>query len=71
MEWLKIVEIALTALAAVAPAAAAALTGGQTVPEALAAARSSLKALPVRSGEGGTWDVDLAARKARGEEPGE
>lgn len=55
----------LAALGTLAPAVAAAFTGGQSVEDATKAALEAAKALPVRE-DTGTWDADLEARKKRG-----
>lgn len=63
--WLSVIETALKALFEVAPTVVGALTGGQTVEEAIASARSAIQGIPVRTGPGGTWERDLDERKRR------
>lgn len=63
---IRIIEASLTALAAAAPTIASAITGGQSVDEAIAAARAAARALPVRTGPEGTWTADLERRKRGG-----
>ena len=61
----------LQALAAAAPGllTTIAQSGAKSDEEAIEAARKAARDLPVRTGEGGTWAADLAARKAGGERP--
>lgn len=65
------VSAGLGALAQVAPSVAAAFTGGRPVEEVLAEAEAAVRALEERESAGGdstagTWDRDLAQRKAGG-----
>jgi type II secretory pathway pseudopilin PulG len=62
----EIVVAALGIVAAVAPGVLAQLTGKQSDEEAIEAARALAQAVPVRTGEDGSWAADLDARKARG-----
>ena len=63
---ISIIAAALGALATAAPTVASAITGGQSAEEAIAAARKAAESLPVRTGDHGTWEADLATRKAGG-----
>lgn len=62
---LEIVELVLRGLAAVAPHVAEALTGGQTVDEALAAAREAAQGVPAVSGPDGQWAAEDEAQDER------
>lgn len=69
-----IISVIGSLISTLAPPVAAAITGGQSVEEAIAAARKAAEALPEREAAGGdstagAWDRDLAERKARGEAP--
>lgn len=64
---LKIIEAGLRAIGGVAPTVVTALTGGQSVDEAIDAARAAWRALPVREADG-EWDRDLESRKRGGRE---
>jgi hypothetical protein len=60
-------------LAALPGPIAQAVTGGQSVEDAIAAGRKAAEALPEREAAGGddtagAWDRDLEERKRRGEE---
>lgn len=61
----EMVALGLFALLQHAPEVAAALTGGQSVQEAVDAARAAAAKLPVRTGPGGTWTRDLDERLRR------
>jgi ribosomal protein L16/L10AE len=62
---IAILDSVLRIAAATAPSVVSALTGGQTVDEAIEAARVAAEKLPVRTGPSGQWTRDLAERKAR------
>jgi hypothetical protein len=62
--WITIVEAVLRAGAALWPAAAAALTGGRSVDEAISAARAAVQAIPARPA-GTALDAHEARVRAR------
>lgn len=55
----------LSALFQVAPSVAKALTGGQSLEEATAAARAAIEQTPVSTGPGGRWTADTERRLRR------
>ena len=61
---ITIISVALKALEVFGPDIVAAITGGQTADEAIAAAHAAAAKVPKRVEQGA---ADLAARKARGE----
>lgn len=63
MDAVGIVDSALRIVAAIVPGLLALTTGKQTDEEAIEAMTSAAKRMKVRE-DGGTWDNDLAARKA-------
>lgn len=68
IQIVQAVTSGLAALGTVAPSVAAAITGGQSVEGAIAAANAAAEALPVREGTSGTWAHDLARRKGDGDD---
>jgi hypothetical protein len=63
----QMVGAGLEALGRLAPSVVEVFTGGRPVGELVDEALRRARELPVRTGSGGTWEADLAARKARGE----
>jgi hypothetical protein len=61
--WIKVFEVGFMAVGAVAPSIVAALTGGQTAEEAIAAARAARAKIPDRTDQA---DADLTQRLERG-----
>lgn len=61
---IRIVASALEVLAGIAPGVAKAITGGQTVDEAVSAAMAMATETPVLTGPDGQWTQDLERRKA-------
>lgn len=60
-----IAAIVTLATSLLAPEVVKALLGGQSVEEAIAAARAAQDKIPVLE-DAGEWDADLAERKQRG-----
>lgn len=63
--WIRIIATGLTALAEIAPEVAEVFTDGRPVDQLAAEARNRAQSIPVRTGDGGTWQEDMKERKNR------